>query len=203
MSERSGLRTLLKFTAVYNAFQRAVGAERARRIFARDYAKAGPGQRVLDIGCGTAEILPYLGPVVYEGFDPNLRYIEDARRLYPTQTFFCSRVSGQTLRDRDAYDLIIAMFVLHHLEDVEATDLFRLAASKLKPGGRLVTIDPCYAPGQSRFARWMLGNDRGRFIRDEHTYHALAARVFPQPRADVRHDLLRIPYSHCILTCAG
>lgn len=200
MTERTtGAHALLNLTWAYNLFQRLVGAEHARQALAAEFIQPKNNCRILDIGCGTAEVLPHLGDVDYTGFDPNPRYIEDAKRLYPNATLICSRVSGQSLHNHDPFDVILAMFVVHHLEDQEAVDLFKLAAAKLKPGGRLITIDPTYAPGQSAIARWILGQDRGQFIRDEPAYRDLAGQVFPSVKSAVRHDLLRIPYSHCIM----
>ncbi len=196
------MHSVLRFTQIYNLFQNLVGAKRARRIFVREYLQPSPSMRLLDIGCGTAEIRPYLGNVNYTGFDPNPRYIEDAKRLYPVSTFICSRVSGQTLKDHTAFDIIFSMFVVHHLEDNETVELFRLAASKIKDGGRVIVIDPCYAPSQSSIARLILGQDRGQYIRNEEQYRALALKVFTSVTSAVRHDLVHIPYSHCIITCS-
>ena len=75
------------------------------------------------------------------------------------------------------------------------------AARSLGPGGRLVTIDPCYAQGQSPIARWIISHDRGTFVREEKGYRGLAERHFGRVRSQVRGDLLRIPYTHCLMIC--
>jgi len=56
---------------------------------------------------------------------------------------------------------------VHHLDDAEATKLFDLARSVLRPAGRLITFDGCYVPGQSPAARWILSRDRGQFVRKQ------------------------------------
>jgi hypothetical protein len=92
--------------------------------------------------------------------------------------------------------------VLHHLDDQEADGLLRVAREALKPRGRFVSLDGCYAPNQSRFARWMLNNDRGRFVRRQDDYARLAAAHFPTVEAHVTHRLLNIPYTHIIMVCS-
>ena len=64
-----------------------------------------------------------------------------------------------------------------------------------------MSLDGCFADGQSRFARWMLRRDRGQFVRELPGYLRLAEAVFPTVTPAVRHDLLRIPYTVAILEC--
>ena len=52
--------------------------------------------------------------------------------------------------------IVLAIGVVHHLDDAEAVKLFQLAHAALKSGGRLVTMDGCYVPKQSRVARHLL-----------------------------------------------
>ena len=101
----------------------------------------------------------------------------------------------------EPFDLVLAFGLLHHLNDDEADALFRLAAEALKPGGKLITIDPVYADGQSALARWIISKDRGQNIRSPESYTQLAKPQFEQLTATVRQDMLHIPYSHMILEC--
>ena len=91
--------------------------------------------------------------------------------------------------------------MLHHLDDDESVTLFREAKAALCPGGLVVTIDPCYAEGQSKVAAAIISRDRGQNIRTPAEYVALARNVFDDVQLDVRHDLLRVPYSHAVITC--
>lgn len=56
-----------------------------------------------------------------------------------------------------------------------------------------MTFDGCFVPDQSRLARWVLRQDRGKFVRQRHEYERLAATSFSKLDTHVRHDLLRIP----------
>ena len=95
------------------------------------------------------------------------------------------------------------MSVLHHLSDAEADHVFGLGARALADGGRMFSNDPSLVPGQSRLARAVIQRDRGRNVRSPEAYRALAEARFSHVTVDVRHDLLHIPYSHALLTCAG
>jgi hypothetical protein len=89
------------------------------------------------------------------------------------------------------------------LDDNHAISLFKLARRALKPEGRLVTYDGCFASGQPNLARFVVAWDRGQYVRESAEYAKLAAQVFPQVRSFVRHDLLRIPYTNVILRCVN
>jgi hypothetical protein len=107
--------------------------------------------------------------------------------------FNCSRVSTEKLGGMEKFDIAITMSVLHHLNDDEAIDLFRLARSTLVEGGRLATMDPCYVDGQSRAARYIISRDRGLNVRSEDGYRTLAEQVFERVNVTIRHDLQFTP----------
>jgi hypothetical protein len=50
--------------------------------------------------------------------------------------------------------------------------------------------------------RWLLSRDRGRYVRSPESYQRLAAAVFPHVQTTIREDLLRIPYTHFIMSCS-
>ena len=200
----TGVHSILSAAVVYDLFQRLVGADSLRRTIVSDYLNVGAKCRILDIGCGTAEILQYLpDDVEYVGFDASPAYIESARTRFGRRgTFFAKPVTDADLDTLGQFDLVMAMSVLHHLSDTEADHVFSLGARALADGGRMFTNDPCLMPDQSRIARAVIQRDRGRNVRALEGYRALAEPHFEQVRAVVRHDLLRIPYSHALLTCA-
>ena len=69
MQIESGLQRWLKVPFVYNRFQDLIGGNAMRRRFIRDDVRAKPGDKVIDIGCGPAQILPWLPDVDYLGLD--------------------------------------------------------------------------------------------------------------------------------------
>lgn len=197
-------RDLLARPAVYSLFRRLVGRDGARSVYAQQHLRLLPGQRVLDIGCGTGDILRHLPPVRYVGYDLSPRYIERARRWYGDRGEFHCRAVGDDLRVAEAgYDVVIAHGLLHHLDDDGARALFRVARRALRPGGRLVTFDGCFTDDQSAAARLLLSLDRGRHVRDRDAYERLARSAFEQVRSSVRSDLIRLPYTHLIMECTA
>jgi len=201
----TGFRAIFSSAPVYNLAQRMVGAEKARRMLVHDYFPRQSHYRMLDIGCGTAEILRHLPTTIdYHGFDASEAYIRQAEQAFAGRgTFKAELVRQASLQTLEPFDIVMAFGLLHHLDDAEAATLFALAAQALKPGGKLITIDPVYAPGQSALARWIISKDRGERVRTPEAYKALAAGHFSRIDAQVRSDLLHIPYSHMILVCTA
>src|SRR5215831_13335841 len=198
----SGVRSVLSTPFVYDSFQILTGALSARQKFASQYICAGEGARVLDIGCGTGEILDQLPGVEYYGFDLSADYIAAAKARHGDRgTFRCEDINDGALYHLPQFDVALAIGVMHHLDDEGVMNLLRLAREALTVQGRLVSLDPCYVDGQSRLGRLLMSMDRGRHIRDEPGYLRLCRAVFGQVQGYVRHDLLRIPYTHVIFTC--
>lgn len=199
----SGARRVLSIPLLYDLFQDLVGASGIRIRWIRDFLQPFPGARVLDIGCGTAEILRHLpGDLDYTGFDMSPAYIEAARRRHGGRgRFTCAPV--EAFRDHGGadggYDIAMAFGVLHHLDDAAARQVFQDARSALKPGGRMVTIDPTFVSGQGRLARFAVSRDRGRNVRYPEAYAALGEGHFSRIETTVLRGALRIPYDHTVL----
>jgi SAM-dependent methyltransferase len=195
------IRSVLALPQAYQLFFNVIGAPRRSRILVGEYIRPRPSDRILEIGCGPGTMLPYLPATEYVGFDASPEYIEQARNRFPEAKFVCERVSQFSLPQRAYFDIVLALGILHHLDDEEALQLFRIAFDALRPDGRLVTLDGVWTPDQSRAARYVQARDRGQFIREEKAYIRLGEMVFPKIRSSVRQDLLRIPYTHIILEC--
>jgi SAM-dependent methyltransferase len=199
-----GLRSVLNHPLVYACFQWAVGAHRLRQHIAGLTLGSTPTRlRVLDVGCGTADLLDYLPNVDYVGFDLSSDYVAAARRRFGERgQFFQQSLEAGTEIHHGTFDRVLAVGLLHHLEDDAARHLFGLARRLLRPGGQMITVDACFAPGQHWLARWLIGRDRGQNVRTLEGYQGLASHEFPRCEAECRHNLLHIPYTHALLRCS-
>ncbi len=197
------LSSILGFAAGYRAFGQMVRGN-AWQVYLAEYVKPVSEEKVLDIGCGPADILNHLPRVEYTGFDISAEYIASAKKRFGNRgNFYCSDVGLAAIGEQQGtFDLVMATGVVHHLEDAEAVKLFDLARYALRPDGRLLTFDGCYVPEQSKIARWMLDHDRGKFVRAPAEYVRLAGASFSKVESHLRQDLLRIPYTHLIMRCS-
>ena len=195
------IRSVLAIPSAYQFWWHVVGGVAQAKVLVNEYIQPSVGARILEIGCGPGTIVRYLPPTEYLGFDLSPRYVKLAKKRFPKAHFVCERVSQFSLAKEQSFDVVLALGIVHHLEDAEARQLFQIAYGALKPGGKLVTIDGVWADGQSPAARWLLAKDRGEYIRSKREYVGIASQVFSNIRPSVRHDLLRIPYTHLILEC--
>lgn len=194
-------RRVLSYSWAYRKWRELVTTGDSYKRFAREFLRITPGQRVLDIGCGPADILDVLPDGIdYHGFDFEPKYIETARARYGKRgTFAVRAVTPDAVDDIGTFDVIMALGVLHHLTDEEVETLFAGAARILKPGGRLVTHDGVYVDDQSATVKVLLWLDRGRYVRRLNGYTDLAKRHFKTVKTHILHDLIALPYTHLVM----
>ncbi len=194
---------LLRHPALYDFVQHIAGSDKLRKEFVDDYIKPKKGTRILDLGCGTGDLLSCLTDVSYVGIDFNPDYILTARKRYAGKgeflvgdaTKFSDQVSG-------TFDSVVAVGLLHHIDDKGVMALTSALTGALVPGGKFVSVDPCFDSTQTKLQRWMVSRDRGRAVRTPEEY----CRLFPPnftTQHSVRHNWLNIPWSHCVVVATA
>ena len=196
-----GIHAVLSLPYVYTAFQSLMGARKGWVRLVDEFVRPVEGMSLLDIGCGPGDVLDYLPQVNYWGFDISEPYIEHATKKFGLKgRFHCKRLSIADLAEMPKFDVVLASGVLHHMDDELALDFLRMAYEALTPGGRLVTVDPCWVSRQNPIARFLIARDRGQNVRTEVGYGRLVATVFANTKITIRHKVW-IPYTHCFMEC--
>lgn len=199
-----GLKNILSISRVYQFLMNFLTNDQRYAAFVSEYICPQKGDRVLDIGCGPARVLSFLPDVEYIGIDVSKKYIDSAAKLYGDRgTFVCEDLNEDKVFSRFSnYDIILALGLIHHLNDEDAVKLLKIIKRILKSNGRLISFDGCFVKGQSRIERFILSHDRGRYVRTLDQYIDLVSKGGMKVKAYVRNDLITIiPYTHIIMEC--
>jgi ubiquinone/menaquinone biosynthesis C-methylase UbiE len=131
----------------YDLMARLLGAD-AGRMPLVEQAGCGPGDRVLEIGCGTGSLLVLVGRtqpgVELVGLDPDPAALAIAERK--------GRKAGVALRlDQEfaddlpypdaSFDRVLSSYMFHHLPRAVKEGTLREVRRVLRPGGRFHMVD--------------------------------------------------------------
>ncbi len=130
-----------------------------------------PDDRVFDLGCGTAQLVPHLACAEYLGADLDKSALERAGRHASAHIRFIHGDDWDAGLSAFRPTVVLMIGVVHHLTDSGFSSL----VARLRRSGRLcriVTLDVSYFPGKpinNLFSRM----DRGRHVRSPERYEAL------------------------------
>ena len=189
--------------AVYRAFKRLVLPKGVLESLVATHFVIPEGGRVLDLGCGFGDYAPFFAHRGhYVGIDHNASYIETARTLNGggDATFIVADVVDPVVAEYGPYDLVMISGVLHHLPSDAILTLAGNVCSLLSPAGKFVALEAVFEPEQSLLARLAVASDRGRYVRDQEGYERLLGKVFSHVDSSTVNGMLRIPYSHVVIS---
>lgn len=190
------IQDILYIPRLYTFLSSLLGNSTGKRRLLEDYIQTVPGNKILDLGCGPANIISSLpSEIEYTGIDNNPLYIKKAREKYACHNFECISIEHYKPTKTNYYDRVLALGVLHHLEDPVAQKLITLAYDALKPGGYLITYDGVWLKNQSFVAKLLLSIDRGNFIRTPEQYLELFKNTFRNIKSNHYNDCLKLPYN--------
>ena len=117
------------------------GLERRRAFL---LSRVGPGEQVLDLGCGTAELTQALLDAGAHplGVDVSEEALRRAGRRHPRVDLLTAPPDGPLPLDDARFDVVWAGDVIEHVRDTSAwlSEVRRV----LRPGGRLLLTTPCH-----------------------------------------------------------
>lgn len=202
MAQRiSGLYQLIRVPVFYKGLMLALGSDNGIRRYVNEALAPVPGLRMLDVGCGPADVLAYLPSLDYTGIDLNEKHIAYARERYSDRgRFIVGNAANDLRQDENSFDLINVSGLLHHLDDGEAISLFTSLKRLLKHDGRIVTLDNVWLPRQRAVVKLINSLDSGMNIRTPDGYLELLSGLNYEVKTRLFHDLLRIPYDHIVMT---
>ena len=189
---------------LYEIFQFAVAKKATHEIIRSEILKPDDGvSNVLDFGCGIGYHSRLFHSAQYLGIEPLESCIERANKNYsgPLTQFILGDHS--LLRDlkSENFDLVIAVGVLHHIDDEICREFIREAYRILKPGARLTTFDPVLHGRQTKISEWVVKRDRGAWVRTDVEYLNSIEEFFPgRLETTIYSNLLRIPYDHIAIS---
>ncbi|MBW9209519.1 methyltransferase [Mumia sp. zg.B21] len=195
----SSIKDVLSFVPAYIGLQKGLGADRLRYA-AIDAAAIRPGEVVVDVGCGPAYYFDRLRqPITYHGYDTDERYVRWSTKKYGDRGTFHHAVFDEKQAEAlPVLDVVLLLGLLHHLSDKQAHALLALCAKHLTPGGRVVSIDPCFVSGQGR-VEVDLGERQGRTRPKEGRVRGPRRRLLRLGREPCHHRRPPRPRGHARL----
>jgi len=122
---------------------------------------------VLDVGCGTGNILRFLDPENYIGVEPS----SGMRKRFREKHGF-EPLEGHFLRiplPKGSVDTVITTYAFHHVPDEEKRDAIGEMLRVLRPGGKIIIADVMF---ESEEAKRRIGEEDGLAEEIEDEYFA-------------------------------
>ncbi len=203
MSQRkSQIYNLINKPFVYKFIQKVMSGTSFRNNIVRKNITR-ENLKILDIGCGPAEILEHIPKCKYYGYDIDKRSIKYAKEKYHQKNyhFYCKKFSKTEVRKLPKFDFIIFFGILHHLNNDEVDMILNLCKKTMKKKCKLLTEDPIFIEKQNIIAKFLIKRDRGMNVRKKNEYVNLLKKHFKKVKPQISHQSF-IPYTWFTTVCS-
>ena len=203
MSQRKNqIYNLINNPLIYKIIQSVMSGTSFRNsIIKKNITKSN--LKILDIGCGPAQIIEHLPQCDYYGYDIDQRSIQYAKKKYYQKNFhfYCKKFNKTELKKLPKFDFIIFFGILHHLSNKEVYEILKLCKKIMKKNSKLLTEDPIFLENQNLIAKFLIKKDRGLNVRKKPEYLALLKNHFKKIKNKVTHQYF-IPYTWITTICS-
>ena len=200
IEKTTGIYSLLSNPFVYSIGQKISGGTPFWRKIVNKFIFKN-GAKVLDIGCGPADLLDSMPEVDYYGYDTNSSYINHAKKRYKNRgKFYCKKFTSKDIKKLPKFDHVLLFGVLHHLSDAEIIKLMSLLKKKLKKTGNIITVEPVYIPNQNPFEKFVIKMDRGSNVKSKKEYVSLMKKYFKKNQVNIYHQIF-FPFTWIVINC--
>ena len=132
---------------LYDPFLKLMGGEAAHTRLL-EQAGLSPGQRVLDVGCGTGTLATRIRrdypQIEVIGIDPDPKVLARARRKADragVSVKFDQGFGDELPYEAESFDRVFSSFMFHHVPPEEKGKMLRAIRRVVKPGGTFHLLD--------------------------------------------------------------
>jgi len=155
-----------------------IGADKGKQQLHFETLRPPAGAKILDVGCATGNASEIFKDYDYTGIDIDAGAIEFAAhrfRQFPNMQFHCMDL--HRLEKPGYYDYIVFGSAGHHIPSEELVKMLKKFTELLKPGGVIGVFDQVKTGRESRYLRFVMSIDQGKFHKTVPEYHDLFSRA--------------------------
>lgn len=203
MSQKTtGVYKILSLFFFYRFIQKIMSGVSFREKFVKKIIK-NKNNYILDIGCGTADILVSIPDNYYYGFDISKNYINYAKNKFLSDKyqFFNEEFNHHTMQKLPKFDFVILFGILHHLSNDQIENIFLNIKKILKKNSKVLIVDPVLIKNQNFISRILIKLDRGKNIKNLREYNEILKKNFKKVSYKVKNQKF-IPYTWYTALCS-